>query len=97
VRPLSARVQALTATGRDGVCVFRIFREFRKLPKATTPEQEINNLVAIYRAIASPGFPFPEAGKCGRGGETSAEPAGSRLLKLQVRRTYRGADERYPG
>jgi pimeloyl-ACP methyl ester carboxylesterase len=40
---------------------FGIFREFRKLPKASTPEQEIDNLVAIYRAMASPGYPFPEA------------------------------------
>ncbi|WP_229069719.1 alpha/beta fold hydrolase [Actinoplanes sp. DH11] len=39
---------------------FGIFREFRKLPKATTPEQEIDNLIAIYRAQASPGHPFPE-------------------------------------
>jgi pimeloyl-ACP methyl ester carboxylesterase len=39
---------------------FGVFREFRKLKKATTPEDEIDNLVAIYRAIASPGFPFPE-------------------------------------
>lgn len=40
---------------------FGIFNEFRKLPKATTPEQEIDNLVAIYRAISSPAYPFPEA------------------------------------
>jgi len=40
---------------------FGIFREFRKLPKATTPQQETDNLVAIYRAMASPGYPFPEA------------------------------------
>ncbi|AGL15514.1 alpha/beta fold hydrolase [Actinoplanes sp. N902-109] len=39
---------------------FGIFREFRKLPKATTPEQEIDNLVAIHRAQAAPGSPFPE-------------------------------------
>ncbi|MEU4235697.1 alpha/beta fold hydrolase [Actinoplanes sp. NPDC026619] len=39
---------------------FGIYREFRKLPKATTPEQEIDNLIAIYRAQASPGYPFPE-------------------------------------
>lgn len=39
---------------------FGIFREFRKLPKATTPQQEIDNLIAIYRAQASPGYPFPE-------------------------------------
>ncbi|WP_250034385.1 alpha/beta fold hydrolase [Paractinoplanes maris] len=39
---------------------FGVFREFRKLPKATTPEQEIDNLIAIYRAQSSPGYPFPE-------------------------------------
>ncbi|GGQ60357.1 alpha/beta fold hydrolase [Couchioplanes azureus] len=39
---------------------FGIFRQFRKLPKATTPEQEIDNQIAIYRAQASPGYPFPE-------------------------------------
>lgn len=39
---------------------FGVFKEFRKLKKATTPEDEIDNLVAIYRALASPGFPFPE-------------------------------------
>lgn len=37
-----------------------VFREFRKLPKATTPEQEIERLVATYRTFASPGYPFPE-------------------------------------
>ncbi|MBW6439296.1 alpha/beta fold hydrolase [Actinoplanes hulinensis] len=36
------------------------FKEFRKLPKATTSEQKIENEVAIYRAQASPGYPFPE-------------------------------------
>jgi pimeloyl-ACP methyl ester carboxylesterase len=39
---------------------FGIFREFRKLPKATTPQQEIDNLVAINRVQASSGYPFPE-------------------------------------
>lgn len=39
---------------------FGVYREFRKLPKATTPQQEIDNLIAIYRAQASPGYPFPE-------------------------------------
>ena len=39
---------------------FGVFREFRKLPKATTPQQEIDNLIAIYRVQASPGYPFPE-------------------------------------
>lgn len=39
---------------------FGVFKQFRGLAKATTPEDEIANLVAIYRAIASPGFPFPE-------------------------------------
>jgi pimeloyl-ACP methyl ester carboxylesterase len=37
-----------------------VFREFRKLPKATTPEQGIDQLIAIYRMQASPGYPFPE-------------------------------------
>jgi pimeloyl-ACP methyl ester carboxylesterase len=36
------------------------FREFRRLAKATTPEQQIDNLIAVYRALASPGYPFPE-------------------------------------
>lgn len=39
---------------------FGVFKEFRKLKKAATPDDEIANLVAIFRAIASPGFPFPE-------------------------------------
>ena len=43
-----------------GYLKFGIFREFRKLPRATTPEQKIDNEVAIYRAQASPGYPFPE-------------------------------------
>jgi pimeloyl-ACP methyl ester carboxylesterase len=37
-----------------------VLREFRKLPKATTPEQKIDNEIAIYRTQASPGYPFPE-------------------------------------
>lgn len=38
-----------------------VFREARKLPRAVTPEQRIDNLVAIYRSFASSGYPFPEA------------------------------------
>ena len=39
---------------------FGFFKEFRRFRKATTADDEIANLVAIYRALASPGFPFPE-------------------------------------
>ncbi|GAA0465981.1 alpha/beta hydrolase [Actinoplanes capillaceus] len=39
---------------------FGLFKEFRRLPKATTADQKIENEVAIYRAQASPGYPFPE-------------------------------------
>jgi pimeloyl-ACP methyl ester carboxylesterase len=39
---------------------FGIFPTFMRLRPATNRDEEIDNLVAIYRAIASPGFPFPE-------------------------------------
>jgi pimeloyl-ACP methyl ester carboxylesterase len=38
-----------------------LFPRFAKLPKVESREQEIENLVTVYRAIASPGFPFDEA------------------------------------
>jgi pimeloyl-ACP methyl ester carboxylesterase len=39
---------------------FGIFAKFRKLKPATGRDEEVANLVAIYRALASPGFAFPE-------------------------------------
>ncbi len=39
---------------------FGIFRKLRKVQPATSRSGEIDNLVFIYRTIASPGFPFPE-------------------------------------
>ncbi|GIG58338.1 alpha/beta hydrolase [Longispora fulva] len=32
-----------------------------RLPKPTTREEEIDNVVTVYRAMSSPGYPFPEA------------------------------------
>ncbi|BCY09928.1 alpha/beta fold hydrolase [Actinoplanes sp. L3-i22] len=39
---------------------FGIFREIRKLPRATTPQEKVEYLIATYRLQASPGYPFPE-------------------------------------
>jgi pimeloyl-ACP methyl ester carboxylesterase len=39
---------------------FGVFNKLRKIKPPQTPEQGVDNLVEIYRAIASPGFPFPE-------------------------------------
>lgn len=39
---------------------FGIFQQFRRLKADDTRESQIELLVSIYRAIASPGFPFPE-------------------------------------
>jgi pimeloyl-ACP methyl ester carboxylesterase len=39
---------------------FGLFKEFRKLPPATTDEQEIENLVSIARLVSGPGYPFDE-------------------------------------
>jgi pimeloyl-ACP methyl ester carboxylesterase len=39
---------------------FGIFRKLRKVKPAASRSGEIDNLVFIYRTIASPGFPFPE-------------------------------------
>jgi pimeloyl-ACP methyl ester carboxylesterase len=39
---------------------FGIFREIRKVPRAATPQQHVDRLVALYRLQASPGYPFPE-------------------------------------
>ena len=39
---------------------FGVFLKLRKIKPAASRAGEIDNLVAIYRAIASPGFPFPE-------------------------------------
>jgi pimeloyl-ACP methyl ester carboxylesterase len=43
---------------------FGVFLKLRKLKPAPSREGAIDNLVAVYRAIASPGFPFPEAWAC---------------------------------
>ncbi len=49
---------------------FGIFAKLRKIKPASSRAEEIENLVTIYRAISSPGYPFPEqwarevAGKC---------------------------------
>jgi pimeloyl-ACP methyl ester carboxylesterase len=39
---------------------FGAFRQFRRLKADDTRESQIELLVSVYRAIASPGFPFPE-------------------------------------
>ena len=39
---------------------FGAFRQFRRLKADDTRESQIELLVSVYRAISSPGFPFPE-------------------------------------
>ncbi len=39
---------------------YGVFAKAARLPKAVTAEQEIDNLVELFRAFASPGYPFPE-------------------------------------
>ena len=39
---------------------FGIFAKLRKIKPGATREQEIDNLVEIFRTFASPGYPFPE-------------------------------------
>lgn len=39
---------------------FGTFRQFRRLKADDTRESQIELLVSVYRAISSPGFPFPE-------------------------------------
>jgi pimeloyl-ACP methyl ester carboxylesterase len=39
---------------------FGVFRKLRKLGPAASRAGQIDNLVFIYRTIASPGYPFPE-------------------------------------
>ncbi|MEV6521999.1 alpha/beta hydrolase [Longispora sp. NPDC051575] len=39
---------------------FGTVAKLARLPKAATREQEIDNLVTVYRTVASPGYPFPE-------------------------------------
>ena len=39
---------------------FGIYRKLRKLPRATTDEQAVDNLITMYRAQTSPGYPVPE-------------------------------------
>jgi pimeloyl-ACP methyl ester carboxylesterase len=39
---------------------FGIFTKLRKIKPGTTREEEIGNLVEIFRTVASPGYPFPE-------------------------------------
>jgi pimeloyl-ACP methyl ester carboxylesterase len=39
---------------------FGAFRQFRRLKADDSRESQIELLVSVYRAIASPGFPFPE-------------------------------------
>ncbi|MGY0233627.1 alpha/beta fold hydrolase [Longispora urticae] len=40
---------------------FGTVAKLARLPRASTREQEIDNLVSVYRTVASPGYPFPEA------------------------------------
>lgn len=37
-----------------------VFRTLARIPLGTSDEEQVEALVAIYRAIASPGYPFPE-------------------------------------
>lgn len=39
---------------------FGAFRQFRRLKADDTKESQVELLVSVYRAISSPGFPFPE-------------------------------------
>lgn len=39
---------------------FGIFTKLRKIKPGTTREEEIGNLVEIFRAVGSPGYPFPD-------------------------------------
>lgn len=39
---------------------FGAFRQFRRLKADDTRESQVELLVSVYRAISSPGFPFPE-------------------------------------
>jgi len=50
----------VTGLGAMGYIKFGIFTKLRKIKPGTTREQEIDNLVQIFRAIAGPGYPFPE-------------------------------------
>jgi pimeloyl-ACP methyl ester carboxylesterase len=43
---------------------FGIFPKLMRLKPATSRDEEVDNLVAIFRAIASPGFPFPQEWAC---------------------------------
>jgi pimeloyl-ACP methyl ester carboxylesterase len=38
----------------------RVFRTFARIKPGPSDEEQVEALVAIYRAIASPGYPFPE-------------------------------------
>ena len=39
---------------------FGVFLKLRKIKPGTTSEEDIDNLVEIFRAVGSPGYPFPE-------------------------------------
>ena len=39
---------------------FGVFLRLRKIKPGTTREEDIDNLVEIFRAVGSPGYPFPE-------------------------------------
>jgi pimeloyl-ACP methyl ester carboxylesterase len=43
-----------------GYIKFGIFAKLRKIKPGTTREQEIDNLVEMFRALASTGYAFPE-------------------------------------
>ena len=50
----------VSGIGALGYIKFGVFAKLRKIKPGTTREQQIDNLVEMFRTFASPGYPFPE-------------------------------------
>ena len=50
----------VSGIGALGYIKFGVFAKLRKIKPGTTREEDIDNLVEIFRAVGSPGYPFPE-------------------------------------
>lgn len=73
----------------------RVFRTLGRIQPGTTDEEQAQALVEIYRAIASPGYPFPE--EWARAAARVSQSRAPRDPSTTQRQLAAGRAHRYPG
>jgi pimeloyl-ACP methyl ester carboxylesterase len=73
----------------------RVFRTLGRIRPGTTDEEQAQALVEIYRAIASPGYPFPE--EWARAAARVSQARAPRDPSTTQRQLAAGRAHRYPG